>query len=127
MLVTLFSLYGALVVLNILDGVSTWIVVRPNHYHRERNPLARWIFTKLGITKGIILSETLWIGFISGIFFLLFRHPFLSSVLLILLCLGVLIFLQVVSGNFRAWQKIRQREDLLAAKPPNQDNDVERA
>lgn len=119
MLVTLFSLYGALVVLNILDGVSTWIVVRPNHYHRERNPLARWIFTKLGITKGIILSETLWIGFISGIFFLLFRHPFLSSVLLILLCLGVLIFLQVVSGNIRAWQKIRQREDLLAAKPPN--------
>ena len=32
------------VILNILDGHSTWKVIQPNHLHRERNPVARWIF-----------------------------------------------------------------------------------
>ncbi len=119
-------LYAVLVVLNILDGVSTWKVVKPNHYHRERNPVARWMFTKLGITRGIILAEILWIGFISGIFFLLARHPILDTALLVLLGVGVLSFFIVVSGNFRAWRRIRQREDLLAAKPSDKENDYER-
>ncbi len=124
MLTTLSALYAILVALNVLDGVSTWKVLKPHHFHRERNPLARWMFLKLGLTRGVILAEVLWIGFISTVFFMLFRHPVLNSVLLILLCLGVLIFLYVVSGNFRTWRRIRQREDLLAGKRQGEKVDV---
>ena len=124
MLTTLVALFAILVALNVLDGVSTWQVLKPNHYHRERNPLARWMFMKLGLTRGVLLAEVLWIGFIGAVFFLTFTHPVGSVVLLVLLCVGVLIFLRVVSGNFRTWRRIRQREELLAGKQQKEDVDV---
>ena len=61
MLTTLVALYSILVALNLLDGFSTWLVLKPNHYHRERNPVARWMFIKLGLTRGLVLAEVLWI------------------------------------------------------------------
>ena len=124
MLTTLVALYFILVALNLLDGLSTWQVLKPNHYHRERNPAARWMFIKLGLTRGLVLAEVLWIGFISAVFFLTFTHPVWNVALLVLLCVGVLVFLRVVSGNFRAWQSIRQREELLAGKQQKEEADV---
>lgn len=124
MLTTLVALYFILVALNLLDGLSTWQVLKPNHYHRERNPVARWMFIKLGLTRGLVLAEVLWIGFISAVFFLTFTHPVWDVALLVLLCVGVLVFLRVVSGNFRAWQSIRQREELLAGKQQKEEADV---
>lgn len=127
MLTTLFSLYGILVALNVLDGISTWNVVKPNFYARETNPVARWMFIKLGITRGIILAEVLWIGFITLVFFLFYRDQVMSTVLLIFLCVGILVFLQVVSGNFRIWKRIRQRKSLLASQAAEKEQDSERA
>ncbi|HRT59711.1 MAG TPA: DUF5658 family protein [Candidatus Syntrophosphaera sp.] len=124
MLTTLVALYSILVALNLLDGFSTWLVLKPNHYHRERNPAARWMFIKLGLTRGLVLAEVLWIGFISAVFFLTFTHPIWNVALLVLLCVGVLVFLRVVSGNFRAWQSIWQREELLAGKQQKEEADV---
>ena len=122
MLAILSVLYSVLVGLNILDGVSTWKVVKPDNFHRERNPLARWMFSKLGLLRGLIVAELLWIGFISAVFFLLAKHPLLDTVLLALLGVGVLVFLLVVRGNFRTWRNIRQREDLLAKKQSQEDS-----
>ncbi len=127
MLAALVVLYALLVVLNILDGVSTWKVVQPNHWHRERNPLARWVFSRLGLLPGLILSEVLWIGGFSVVFFLLVRHPAWNTALLAALGLGVLVFLFVVSGNFRTHRRIRNRESLLAAGSQTKDKDAERA
>lgn len=111
-----FLLYLALVALNLLDGISTWHFVRPGHFHREANPLARWMFRKLGITRGIILAELLWIGLISLIFFLTWSMPVLGSVLIALLAIGIVVFAYVVIDNFRFLRRIRQRESAQAAK-----------
>lgn len=127
MLVTLSILYSVLVALNILDGVSTWKVVKPDNYHRERNPLARWMFSKLGLVKGLIIAELVWIGLISAVFFLLAKHPVLDTALLIMLGVGVLVFAAVVMSNIRTWRSIRQREDLLAKKQTQEETDVKHA
>ncbi|MFO8145095.1 MAG: hypothetical protein R6T89_05150 [Candidatus Syntrophosphaera sp.] len=42
MAAVLIALYAAFVVFNVLDGYSTWKVLRPDHYARELNPVARW-------------------------------------------------------------------------------------
>ncbi len=121
MTLALLILYGVLVVLNSLDGYSTWKVLKPHHYRREHNPLARRIFQKLGIPRGIIVAELLWIGFISLVFFLLWDKPALNGVLLVLLSIGVLAFAWVVASNFRAYRRIktaqgRRSEELLQAR-----------
>jgi len=97
----LISLYLVMVLLNLLDGLSTWLFVKPDHYQREANPLARWIFLRLGITRGIILSELAWIGCFSLAFFLFWQNPSLQLPLLLLLSLGVLVFAWIVTGNIR--------------------------
>lgn len=124
MLIALSIMYAVLVVLNLLDGFSTWKVVKPAHLSRELNPLARWMFSKLGIVRGIILAEILWIGVISAVFFRLLTRPVWNVALLVLLGLGVLIFTYVVRGNFVAWRSIRKREDQLASHTKNEEKDV---
>lgn len=108
----LIALYAALIGLNVLDGYSTWKVIRPDHYRRERNPLAHWIFRGLGIPLGIIVAELLWTGLISLVFFLLWDEPGIKLPLLILLGLGVAVFAGVSLNNFRVHRTIRRREQL---------------
>jgi hypothetical protein len=80
-----FSLYVIYVVLNIFDGITTWIILRPDHFNREMNPIARWIFIKLGIPRGIIITEMAVISLLTPLIF------FLAAVnlLLIKIALGV--------------------------------------
>ncbi len=106
----LLVLYGVLVILNVLDGYSTLTFVKPNHYEREKNPVARRMFTRLGIVRGILLAEFLWIGFITLVFFLLWSKPAFQFVLLVLLSLGVGIFSRIVVDNFRYCQSLKRRE-----------------
>jgi hypothetical protein len=124
MIAILLSLYGLLVTLNLLDGFSTWKVLQPDKLQRERNPLARKLFNALGIPRGIIVAELLWIGFITAVFFLLWKHPSLDLALLILLCLGVAIFAWIVTGNFRSWRRLRRRDNLMASRKPKGGNDA---
>lgn len=105
-----FILYIVLVVLNVLDGVSTWKVVRPKHLHRERNPVARWIFAKLGLLPGILLAEFLWISAITAVVFLLGSLPVWGYVVLALLFIGIAIFTWIVLNNLKNWRLIRSRE-----------------
>lgn len=106
----LFILYGSLLALNLLDGHSTWRVLRPRHLSRERNPLARWIFSKLGVPRGIIVAEILWMGFITAVVFLALGqdNPAVEKLLLVLLLLGNLVFLAVVVSNYIVLHKIRR-------------------
>lgn len=99
-------LFALLVVLNSLDGFSTWKVLRPAHFHRERNRIARRLFLKLGIPRGIIVAEALWIGCLTAIFLLLRRDPVLDPLLTGLLAIGVTIFSWVVISNFREVRKM---------------------
>ncbi len=112
----LIALYAVLVGLNALDGISTWKVMRPDHLSREHNPLARWIFKQLGILRGIIVVEILWIACISAVFFLLWKNPALNLALLALLCVGILAFTFVVSSNFRVYGRLRRKQAAASAR-----------
>jgi Domain of unknown function (DUF5658) len=64
----LFSMFLLLAVLNILDAISTRKVVNIGSNNNERNPLARFLFNKIGalpamiILKGIALVITAYIA-----------------------------------------------------------------
>jgi len=110
MLTLQIFLYFILVVLNVLDGVSTWKVVRPKHLYRERNPVARWIFAKLGLLPGILVAEFLWISTITLVVLLLGSLPVWGYIVLALLFIGIVIFTWIVLNNFKNWRGIRSRE-----------------
>jgi hypothetical protein len=110
MLVLLFVLYLAMVALNVLDGVSTWLVIKPDNYDWERNRIARGIFRKLGILRGIIIAEAVWILVVSGIFLLMLSYATMHFLLLLLLIFGVFVYSLIVTGNFRSYLRLRKRE-----------------
>lgn len=91
-------------VLNVLDGHSTWLVIRPCHYHRERNPVARWAFRKLGLPHGIAIFKAL-------VFLVLIpagawyaAHD--ARTLNIVLVVANLLFCYVVWHNYRTYLRI---------------------
>jgi len=107
MSILLLVLYLVLLVLNLLDGISTWIFVRPDHYEREANPVARWMFKKLGITLGIILAELLWLGVVTLLYVFVFQdYKLLGTVLM---GVGVVVWAYIIPGNIRYCLRLRQK------------------
>ncbi|MBW6513839.1 MAG: hypothetical protein K0B87_03680 [Candidatus Syntrophosphaera sp.] len=103
LLIVLFVIF---ILLNILDGHSTWMVIKPNHFRRERNPVARWIFRKLGIPRGIVIFKVVLLAILAVAFAIYARHEtFLPSVILLV---ANLVFLLVVIHNYRIHRRIRQ-------------------
>jgi len=101
-------LYAVYLTLNALDGITTWLLMRPDYYNREANPLARWLFIKLRIPRGIIIVE----GFTQSlvtlfIFWLLARNPILTK---LLLGLGILVFGWIVQGSFRLIALLKRKQ-----------------
>lgn len=92
------------VILNILDGHSTWKVLYPDKYHREMNPLARWVFRKLGVTKGIITYKSILILIIGVLMGHYARKETLS--LNIILTVANIVFLITVLHNYKVYHKI---------------------
>ncbi|MDD4147393.1 MAG: DUF5658 family protein, partial [Candidatus Cloacimonetes bacterium] len=52
-----WPLLAAFVLLNGFDAHSTYLVMWPHYYYRERNPVARWAFRKMGLPRGIIIFK----------------------------------------------------------------------
>lgn len=115
--------FAIFVVLNILDGHSTWKVTQPNHYHRERNPLARWIFRKLGLPRGIVIFKAGLLLILGGAFAYYAKKE--TRALNVTLGVANLIFLAVVIHNYRVVKKIRTRREMqrkiFAQKPETDD------
>lgn len=96
-------------VLNVLDGHSTWLVIMPHHFGRERNPVARWAFRKLGVPHGIFLFKALVFAIVipAGGYYAAYDVGTLS----VLLIVADLLFLYVAVHNYRLarrmgrWQK----------------------
>ncbi|MDD3632323.1 MAG: DUF5658 family protein [Candidatus Syntrophosphaera sp.] len=103
----LIVLFLVFVILNILDGHSTWKVLYPDKYHREINPLARWVFRKLGVTSGIIIYKTVLILLIGILFWYYAKKETLS--LNIILSVANIVFLITVVHNYRVYNKIHPR------------------
>ncbi len=93
-------------ILNILDGHSTFLVLKPHHYHREKNPVARWIFKKLGIPRGIIIFKTLLLVIL--ILAISYYAAWDSLTINITLLVADLIFLGVVLHNYRVYKRMHR-------------------
>ena len=105
--ILLLVLYLVLLVLNLTDGITTWIFVRPDHYEREANPVARWMFKKLGITFGIILAELLWLGAVSLLYGFIFQKYVVAG--LVFIGAGVLVWAYIIPGNIRYCLRLSER------------------
>jgi hypothetical protein len=97
-------------ILNVLDGVSTWLVIRPNHYERERNPIARWVFRKLKLPGGMVFFKAVILSSMG-----LFTATNWMEVLTINIGLlfGNLVFITAVWHNFKVRKKYKLRDEKL--------------
>lgn len=104
-------LYAAYAVLNILDGITTWVILRPDKFHLELNPVAKWIFIKLGIPQGIIITEMGVLSLLSlAIFFFAATHMTLMK---IILSVAVIFFIWLVIDNFLIIRKLNRKRNML--------------
>ena len=58
-LVLFVSLLTYFYLLNLLDSHSTFLVVSLSSFRSERNPIARFIFKKFGLVRGIIILKSI--------------------------------------------------------------------
>jgi len=99
-------LTAVFVLLNVLDAHSTWLVLGKDNYHRERNPVARWVFRKLKLPNGIIIFKTL---ILSGLMVAFGYYAAWDAFLLnIILLVANLVFLLVVLNNYRIARRLRR-------------------
>jgi hypothetical protein len=93
------------VLLNVLDGHSTFLVVSNAGLRSERNPIARFFFRKMGLKTGIVTLKSLssLIIIIAYIFITDVRHE-----LSIVLCFANAFYVLVVINNYRNYRKIEQ-------------------
>lgn len=89
--------------LNCFDAHSTWLVLRPNHYLRERNPVARWIFVKLGLVRGIIVFKSVLMILLAGCMGYYAAYD-LQTINIVLLAANLL-FLWVVWHNYGVYRR----------------------
>lgn len=93
--------------LNVFDGYTTWLVMKPDHYDRERNPIARFVFRKLKAPAGIVFFKSL---LLSGLclFFIYWWKEALT--LNIALLIGNLLYIFVVRHNYKVYKKYAEHE-----------------
>ena len=90
--------------LNVLDAHSTWLVISPNHFYREKNIFARFFFKKLGPLSGIITFKVLLLSILGLLIWFYVLPEYLS--LNISMLIGNAIFIAVVWNNYRIYRRI---------------------
>lgn len=95
------------IILNILDAHSTWLVIRPNHYRREKNPVARWVFKKLGLPRGIIIFKIAIFAILipAGVYYAVLEPLTLNIVLIV----ANIVFGLVVHNNYLIYRRMTRR------------------
>lgn len=105
-----WSLLGLFVLLNGLDGHSTYLVLRPDHYKRERNPIARLFFRMIGIPKGIIIFKVVLLAILIPTMIFYARDD--AFTINIILLVSNVVFALVVRHNYRLYKKIKKWSDI---------------
>ncbi len=98
------------VILNVLDGHSTWKVIQPDHFHRERNPVARWCFHKLGLPRGIVIFKAGLMLILGSAFAILAKKE--TRVLNVVLAVANVVFIAVVIHNYRVYKKVKLQREI---------------
>lgn len=109
------------IILNILDGHSTWSVLKPDHYHRERNPIARWIFRKLKLVPGIVTFKAVLLIFLSGC--VGFYSAWDAGTINVVLLVANLLFTWVVRHNYRVAKRVQHSASRIIYKVENDYSD----
>ncbi len=105
-----WSFLGLFILLNVLDAHSTYLVMRPNHFRRERNPVARFIFRIIGIPNGIIIFKAVLLAIlIPAMGFYAGNDLFTINIVLLV---SNMVFTWVVIHNYRLYKKIKEWSTL---------------
>lgn len=97
-------LLGTFIGLNVLDAHSTYLVLRPHYFYREKNPVARWFFRWLGIPRGIVIFKAVLMSILTPAMIYYAVHD-VFTINIVLLVSGI-IFCLVVTHNYRVHKKI---------------------
>ena len=110
LLLTLLSLIY--IVLNILDGHSTFNVVKLSSYKSEKNPIARLFIKKLGALWGIITIKL--VSLFVVLIMLYSYNRELARQFNIVMLIADVFYTYVVIHNYRNLNKmIKRRQDFL--------------
>ncbi|HOA30218.1 MAG TPA: DUF5658 family protein [Candidatus Cloacimonadota bacterium] len=101
-----WALLTLFIILNVLDAHSTFLVMRPAHFKRERNPVARWVFKKLGLPRGIIIFKTVLLAILIPAMGFYAGNDLFTINIVLIVC--DLVFILVVKHNYRVYQRVRQ-------------------
>jgi hypothetical protein len=107
MIIVFGILLALFILLNFLDIDSTYRVVSRLGLHAEKNPLARWIFRKLGLRPGLYALKGVLFVLIP---FIIGEYPEAKTELIWALALTDALYVWVVTNNYRIWWRIRRRE-----------------
>jgi len=92
--------------LNVLDAHSTYLVIKPHYYEREKNPIARWVFRKLGIPRGIVIFKVLLMSIlIVAIAYYAAWDPLTINIAMLI---ADVLFLVVVLHNYRIARRLNR-------------------
>lgn len=105
--IAFWSQLSGFIALNMLDAHSTYLVMRPDHFRRERNPIARMVFRKFGIPQGIIIFKTILLAILIPAMCFYAGHDLLT--LNIVLAVSNLVFIVVVIHNYRIYRRYCRR------------------
>jgi hypothetical protein len=95
----------SLAILNILDGYSTYLVVKNGSLKNEKNPIARLIFKKMGLSKGIILAKSI---ILISLFVYYNLYKTSDIVTIISLSAMNILYMLVVINNYKIYFSIKK-------------------
>ncbi len=103
MLILFILLVLVFLILNILDAISTYKVVKRTSYMSEKNPIARFVIKKVGTIKGIMIIKSMIIVIMPMIIYAYIISK--KEIIYVLIFMNILYFL-VVFNNFRITRRI---------------------
>lgn len=98
---------GIFLILNGLDGYSTWLVLKPDHYERERNPVARLFFRLFKLPAAIVFFKAILLSGL-GVFIACYSREALT--INTALGIGNLLFFCVVLHNFKVHRRYTKQQ-----------------
>lgn len=109
-----WTLFVIFVILNLMDGHSTFLVVRPDNFGREKNPFARFIMKKMGLIPGIITLKSLLILPLTLVALDFIRKDVKSYFLVF--SIADLLYGLVVCNNYRIYGNMRKRKKRIISE-----------
>ena len=97
--------------LNLLDGHSTYSVIKTAGVNSEKNPLARYLFKKIGTIKGIFVIKSILIPVILLMFYL---FSFKKTEINVILAIANIFYLTIVIHNYNVVKRVKRYNLMMS-------------